>query len=82
MPITPHANGKPLLKRNSSFPTFNDSACCLVCEQRSDSSALTSKANSNLLNDRTYQYILCGELCHPSGQTEQGAHYIRNDLLD
>ena len=36
--ITPHANDEPLLKRSSShslLPHFcNDSACCLVCQQR------------------------------------------------
>ena len=40
MPITPHANGEPLLKQSSSYinflPVCNDSACCLslVCKRR------------------------------------------------
>ena len=60
MPITPHANGEPLLKQSFSFPVCNDSACCLVCKRRRDGSALTSKVSSNLLNDDAYQCVCAG----------------------
>ena len=52
LPIIPHANGEPLLKRSSSyshsFPVCNDSR--VVWSANGDGSALTSKASSNSLN--------------------------------
>ena len=69
MPIIPHANGETLLKRSSS-PVCNDSASCLVCKQRCDGNALTSKASSNILNDDTYQCVCAGKL--PTCTSQQG----------
>ena len=43
-------------------------------------SALTSKTDSNLLNNDTYRCVCVGN-CHPTGQIEQGAHYIRKILI-
>ena len=44
-----------------------------------DGSALTtSKASSNLLNDRC---VCMGKLCRLSGRIEQGAHDIRKCLI-
>ena len=62
MPITPHANGEPLLKRSSSysFPVCNDS---VVWSANGDAMVVllvTSKASSNLLNDDTYQCVCAG----------------------
>ena len=75
MPITPHTNSEPLLKRCSfRFQTI----LIVVWSANCDGSALTtSKASSNLLNDDTYRCFCAGTLCHPSGQIEQGAPYIR-----
>ena len=59
MLIILHADGEPLVKRNSSYSVCNDSACCLVCQWRRYS-VLTSKASSNLLNDDTYRWVCVG----------------------
>ena len=56
MPTTPHANGDPLLKRSSSFQFAK--ILLVVWSANGDSSALTSKAGSNLLNDDTYRLIV------------------------
>ena len=69
MPITPHANGEPLLKRSSSYSHFplvcNDSACWSA---NNNGSALTYLLNDDtyLLNDDTYRFI-CADNCviHP-----------------
>ena len=54
IPITPHANGKPLLKWSSLTFTFFPTILLVVCKQQG--SALTSKASFiNLLNDNTYR---------------------------
>ena len=47
MPITPHTNGEPLLKRSSSYSQFATILLVVWCAN-SDGSALPSKANSNL----------------------------------
>ena len=65
MPITPHANGESLLKRSSSYHILSRFAMILLvvwwsANGDSDSSALSSKASSNLLNDDTYQCICVG----------------------
>ena len=77
MPITPHANGKFLLKAELlSFPV-----CILlvVWSAYGDGSIrITSKASSNLLNDDTYQCVCSGNCVRP---IEQGAHYIRKSLI-
>ena len=67
MPITPHANGEPLLKRASHIHILShDSACYLVSKWRCEGSALTSEASSNLLNHDIYQYNCAGNcVIHP-----------------
>ena len=57
MPITPHANGEPLLKQSSSYSHSSQFATILlvVWSANGYSSALTSKATSNLLSDNTYE---------------------------
>ena len=66
MPITPHANGEPLLKRSSFLSQFA-MILLVVWSAIGDGSALTtSKASSNLLNDDTYQLICEGNcIIHP-----------------
>ena len=54
MPITPHAIGKPVLKRSfflSQFETILGLQMVMVI------TLTTSKASSNLLNDDTYRCI-------------------------
>ena len=58
MPITPHANGEPLLKRSSLIFTFA-MILLVVWYTNGDDSALTSKV-SNLLNDDTYRCVCAG----------------------
>ena len=58
MLITLHANGKPLLKLNSSFYPFA-MILLIVWSANGDGSVLTSKTSSNLLNDDTYLISLC-----------------------
>ena len=72
MPITPHANGEPLLKQSSSYinflPVCKDSACCLSLVCKGDG---TSKDISNLLNDSIYRCICAGNyVIHPDKQSK------------
>ena len=62
MPITPHANGKPVLKRSSLFLSQFATILLVVWSANGDGSALTSEASSNLLNDDTYRCV-CASNC-------------------
>ena len=62
MPITPHANGEPLLKWSSFLSQFAKIQL-VVWSANGDSSALnTSMASSNLLNDDTNKCV-CVDNC-------------------
>ena len=56
MPITPHANGEPRLRRSFSYSHFFPVSTILlvVWSANGVGSALPSEASSNLLNDGTY----------------------------
>ena len=76
MPITPHANCKPLLKWSSShshsFPVRND--LLVVWSANGNGSALSSKASSkvNLLNDDHYRLVSVTIIVSSFKQIEQG----------
>ena len=70
MPITPHANGEPLLKRS------------LVCKWRRDGSAPTSEASSNLLNDDTDAFVRVIVSSIRTNRAKYALHKKLFDLLD
>ena len=61
MPITPHANGEPLLQQSSLILLSQFATILLVVwSANGDGSALTFKAGSNLLNDDTCRCVCAG----------------------
>ena len=66
MPITPHANGEPLLMWSSFLSQFA-MILLVVWSAIGDGSALTTtKTSSNLLNDDTYRCVCAGNcVIHP-----------------
>ena len=75
----PTRYGEPLLKQSSSysFPVCKDSACCLVCKWRRDSSALRQVPIWYLATDVFVRVIMS----YPYGQIDRSVQYIRKSLI-
>ena len=74
MPIIPHANGEPFIKKSSFLSQF--SKIMLIVWSANGDGTVTTLTTSKA-RKRYLPMHLCGQLRHPSGQIEQGAQYIR-----
>ena len=81
MAITPHTNGEPLLSGAHLFPSLQRFYLFSGLQTATVVTLTTSKTSSNLLNDDTYRCVCADNFLYPSGQVEQGAHYIRKSLI-